>query len=296
MESRELDGMYELADDFGIDRAVTGNAAFIFDRYLSMCVPSYIKGTVNLTYRFVVIRSASLLIAAKLHMSKSELGPIKNFVSERENHYSGEIFQAELEILVKLQWDAMYPSPISIIDDMLTLLPCPRSFLDYVELEAFKCLILKFVHPLVKLASVKYGYVTEFPPSTIALAALMIAIDKLQPSSQDVEMRKIPIFRLISFATSVKSGLGRSSVDVDVKKCRQWMMEHSKDDGLKADTPEKIPCPSPANVCEFCSNLVQDRSNLILLFHFICKRPKVFLSLELHEQSRNIYQTFLLHT
>ena len=32
------------------------------------------------------------------------------------------------------------------------------------------------------------------------------------------------------------------------------------------------------------------------LFHFICKRPKVFLSLELHIQSRNIYQTFLLHT
>ena len=241
--------VYALADHLGIDRAVTGNASFLFDRYLSTFIPSYVTGTANLPHRFDAIGIASLFITAKFHMTRAELGRIDNFV--RDNRYSEGIFQAELDILVKLHWDIIYPSPISIMDDLLTLLPRPKSYQEYIGLKSFKKSVLNIVTPLLKLASVKYGYVTNFPPSTIALAALTIAMEKQQSPSREVGSRRLSIFHLIQFITNVESVLDCSCDDPDVKKCRDWMMEHSKDSGSRASISEKRSCSSPTNVFEF---------------------------------------------
>ena len=93
--------------------AVMGTASFIFDRYLSQVVPKYVLGQVEMPFRVDVICAASLIIASKSLMSAPIL---------RRNEYASNVIKAERDILTKLNWDIIYPSPISVVEDLLTLL------------------------------------------------------------------------------------------------------------------------------------------------------------------------------
>ena len=121
--------LHDLGDKIGIDRAVMSTAAFIFDRYLSTFTPIFIRGEGGLPCRGNLIGVASLFIAAKSLMTRADFLLIKKSFRD----YLREVFdeQVELKILEGLNWDIVYCSPISIIYDLITLLPRPCGYQEY---------------------------------------------------------------------------------------------------------------------------------------------------------------------
>ena len=133
--------------------------------------------------KFDVIGVAALLIATKLHMARRDLAPIETFLSD--NPFRRDVIGAEQMILVKLNWNIFYPSPISIVHDLLTMLPSPCGYQWYDNaLEAFKYSIIGEATYLTRLAAVTYGYTAKFSPSTIAIAVMTIALEN-QATSRD---------------------------------------------------------------------------------------------------------------
>mmetsp|Transcript_1579 Transcript_1579/g.3448 ORF Transcript_1579/g.3448 Transcript_1579/m.3448 type:complete len:401 (+) Transcript_1579:202-1404(+) len=236
--------LYDTADRNCIDAAVTSSAAFIFDRYLSRFVPNYVRGSADLPHLFGIIGSASLFIAAKSQLARRDLDFVERFL--HKNPYSQQILNVELKILVDLDWNIAYTSPISIVHDLLELLPRPCGDQEYDEaLETFKHSVLHEVSHLTKLAAVTYGFVTKFPPSAIALAALNVSLEH-QCSSMDMT-----IFNLTTpvahFATMLEQHeLGLSFGDEDVKQCHVEMIRHLES-GPKCPIPR---CLSPVNAAD----------------------------------------------
>ena len=77
---------------------------------------------------------------------------------------------------------------------------------------------------ITKVTTVHYGFNVKYPPSTIALAALSIALE-FQPSS-----KAIPVFGLVSPTIYItlemqKNGIDLSFDEADVVKCRQDMLQ-----------------------------------------------------------------------
>ena len=180
IREQALHGLYDLANNLRVDRAIMSASAFIFDRYLSTIIPNYVKGQADLPYMFDVIGVASLAIAAKSQLANYELAPIEEFL--RFSPFRKDIIHVELEILVELNWNITYPSPNLIIRDLLALLPCQYGQQESVDaLEAFKESILNETAYLPWTSAATYGCATKpnkFPLTTIALAPLMIAFEK----------------------------------------------------------------------------------------------------------------------
>ena len=115
IHEKNLRVLYALADCHCIDTAVMSTAAFIFDRYLSRFIPNYVRGLVDVPLPFGMIGVASLFIASKSQLARRDLAFIEKFL--RGNPHSKEILNVELKILVELDWNIVYTSPISIIHD-----------------------------------------------------------------------------------------------------------------------------------------------------------------------------------
>ena len=172
--------LYRLIRRHCIDQAVMSTAAFIFDRYLSTIMPAFIHGEEKAPFRSDLIGVASFFIAAKSLMSSHHIHRLEEIF----RGYSREVFAegVEWKILKALNWDVVYHPPSSIVSDILALLPHPRGYQYYdLSFEAYLGGIWSKASHLTKLASVIYGFIVDFSPSTIALAALAIAIER-QPT------------------------------------------------------------------------------------------------------------------
>ena len=218
-----LENVYYMAKCLGIDESIASNAAFIIDRYLSIFAPRYINSLDGMPQRFDVIGVASLLVAAKFLMAVRDLGPIETFLSD--NPFKRDIIDAEQMILVKLNWAIVYPSPISIIQDMLIImLPRPCGYLWYDNaLGSFKCSILDESSYLAKLAATTYGYTTKFSPFTIAIAVITIALEN-QSLTRDSMLVHHHVSPVIYFTSNVETLLGLSCHDDDIKQCHERMI------------------------------------------------------------------------
>ena len=205
-----------------VDGVVMSTAAFIFDRYLSTFVPSFVHSESSLPCKGNLIGVASLFIAAKSLMSREGFHPVEEFFC----YYSREVFveQVEWKILKALKWDIVYPSPISIINDLITLLPRPCDFQEHYELlEAYEGDVLNEAAHLTKMAAVRYGFNIKYHPSTIALAAMGLALEN-QPVSANIAIFNVANNPIVHFGIMFeRCGLGLSFSDEDVKRCRGEM-------------------------------------------------------------------------
>lgn len=227
-----------------VDEAVLSTAAFIFDRYLSTFVPGYVAGEAGAPSQASVIGVASLFIAAKSQMPWFEFSRIEMFFGDYDG-YARAIFakNVELEILKAVNWDVVYPSPISIIRDLLTFLPGP--------LEKYKTDVLDLATFLMRLTTVTYGFITKFSPSTIALATLEIIF-----KNQCASLPRIALCDLVDatvhLSTMFKTyGMDLSFDNADVKQCREELILVLKKElhhGTIVAT--KRSCPSPDKVNE----------------------------------------------
>ena len=158
------------------------------------------------------------------------------------------IVEIDFEIVVELNWSNSYHFLISIIREFITLRPFPRSYQDYDKaLEIFKNSILDEASHLTKLAAVTYGFVAKFPPSTIALAALLVTLEN-QCSSTNIAI--FNLIRPIAHFTFMfeHHELGLSFGDKDVKQCRKEMLHLLKScPGRDIRAKSR---PSPTNVTE----------------------------------------------
>lgn len=178
-----------ITGDRGADNAAAvSHAAFIFDKYMSSWIASE---AIDLPYRIDRIGAASVFIAAKSRSTRRRVWQLTERYAER-NPALHKVFDAELDILAKLEWNTNYQGPIEIVQDVLGLL-LPRST-GYQEhddaLVAFKEDVLDDATHLSKLAAVTYGFVTKYPPSTITLAVLMIVLENKRPPSSGNPLRR----------------------------------------------------------------------------------------------------------
>lgn len=234
-----------------VDESITSTAAFIFDRYLSKFAPDYIRGLVDAPHRFEIIGLASFVIAAKSQLGGRDLVPLERFL-RGGRRFTRKIFEVELKILTALNWDVIYPSPISIIRELIELLSSPCGYQDFdAALDSFKGSILDEAAHITKLATVAYGFVAKFPPTTLALAALSIALENQRFS------RNIAIFNLIRPMAHLAIAFERHELDLcfggdDVTQCHAEMLNLLKSiPGRDADT--KRQCHSPTKVTNVAS-------------------------------------------
>ena len=205
--------------------AVMGSTSFIFDRYLSQVVPKFVLGQACMPYRVYVIGIASLFIASKSLLPASESYPIIERILRRNEDASDIILRAERDILTKLNWDIIYPSPIAIVEELLTLLPGTCDHEEHeLSLQAFKPSVLDNASYLTRLAAIHYDFVSTFPPSTIALAALKLALESPYLPTKD-----IALFNRVSPASHFtlmfnQLHLGLSFEDQDVRQCYEWLI------------------------------------------------------------------------
>ena len=240
--------LYEFVEqELTIDREVMDTAAYIFDRYLSTFVPSYIHGKANIPCRPILIGAASLLIAAKSLMPREDIFAVEDFLCD----YCGDIYkeEVELKILRSLNWNVIFHSPMSILEDLMTLLPRPVGYHDHDELiSAYKVEVRKEAAHLTKLALVYYGFNTNYPPSTIALAALKIALES-QPLSTNVAIFNLAKDPIVYFGTMFEQySLGLSFSDKGVVRCHHELVYLLEDRGA-VDKVMRT-CGSPSNAAE----------------------------------------------
>ena len=204
-----------------IDEAVVSITAFIFDRYLSAFVG---EGGVP-PFRLDLIGDASLFIAVKSQMSFEETFCIERIMGR----YSRRVYAMgiDLKILKELNWDVVYPSPIAIIRDLLSLLHCPSGSQQFEgSLEIHKTDVLKEAAYMTKLATIAYGFTTNFSPSTIALATLSVVFEKNRCLSKSIALCCNLIDPVFHMANLFKTyGMDLSFDNDDVKECDEKMLQ-----------------------------------------------------------------------
>lgn len=226
--------LYGVCDRRSIARDVMSNAVFIFDRYLSTFVPGYLRGEADPPPRSDLFGPASLLIAAKALATREDVHRIEFDLGR----YSRDVYATGMEtkILKALRWEVVYRSPLSIVADLLSLVPKPRGYQVFepckmahedATFERIKTSLLKRASHLTRLADIHYGFGVQFPPSTIALAALMIALEAQPPLGIPGSFLLIQPVDYFSLAMEW-SGVGCCFSSQDVVQCRRGMLDMLK--------------------------------------------------------------------
>ena len=250
--NQSLDELFGYADNFGIDNSVISTAAYIFDKYLSTVVSKYIEQECSFDINVTLISVASLLIAAKSLLGARDTKLIARHLWK----YSSKVYENNFDgmVLKAVRWNIVYTSPISIIQDVLAVLPRPCEF-DYHHqaFSMFQTSLLQEADRLTRLTALQYDFRIKHTPVSIALATLSIALEN-QPSTG------IPIFALVTPITYVslmieKSGIDLSFDDEKVVQCRNDMLchffEHKPSDTAEdTSSPKRNGTDSPTTVAE----------------------------------------------
>jgi len=257
--------LHNCANELGIPSRVMSTAVYIFDRYLSTFVPAYVKRELAFPpHHTEVIALASLFIAVKSmlvnlikvnDMPYSPIGDIiYNFSHSQYKSLTGQVSSehAETTILMALDWNIVYVPPNAIVEDLLSVLPRPCEY-DEGHDDAFSTFVYSIYQEARKLTrkSELIGDFIKYPPSTIALAALSIALEDY------TDVTGVPIFILVPPLEYVnheinKRGIDLSFDDEDVLRCRKDMMQHFfPTKAINKDTSERVTgTDSPTTVAE----------------------------------------------
>ena len=208
---------YDWTGSLDLPSDVMSTAAYIFDKYLSTFLPQYIRGEIKRCDKHGLIGLSCFFIAIKSLLSWDEIDHIVNRFGKR----SREVFLADVEtkVLKALKWQIVYTSPMSIIQDLITLLPQYHNYGYAGALDSFKHSVLKESSQLIKLTVVNYGFNIRYPPQSIALAVLMLSFELCSSAHQPL-CKLIRPMAYLSYAFE-KFGLGCLSFgDEEVVKCR----------------------------------------------------------------------------
>jgi len=254
------------AGELGLHSTVFSTAVYIFDRYLSTFVPAYVKRELAfLEYDLQTIALASLFVAVKSMMAANVIevnemphSPVGDTIRQFRKYYGSltrQVFKDEVEtaILMALDWNIVYVPPISIVQDLISILPRPCEY-DEGHDDAFSTFVYSIYQEARKLTrktELLGGFIIKYPPSTIALAALSIALANLP------DVTSIPIFILVPPCRWCeieinKRGIDLSFDDEDVVRCRNDMMHHFfPTKAINKDTSERVTgTDSPTTVAE----------------------------------------------
>jgi len=234
--------LYECSNELGIPSRVMSTAVYIFDRYLSTFVPAYVKR--ELAFLEYDLQNSAL---ASLFITIKSLFVYRHDIREVVQSFGGFTKQVvkdkvEISILMALDWNIVYSPPIEIIEHLLSVLPRPCEY-DEGHKEAFVRFHISVLHQasrLTRQAEWMGDFIIKYPPSTIALAALSIAIEN-QPDATG-----IPIFILVPPCRWCEIEINKKGIDVsfddeDVILCRKDMMHHFfPTKAINKDTSERV--------------------------------------------------------
>lgn len=253
--------LHNCADSFGIPNRVMSTAVYIFDRYLSTFVPAYVKRELAFPpHHTEVIALASLFIAVKsmlinlIMVNDRPYSPMGDILRQFRKYYGSLTRQvssehAETTILMALDWNIVYVPPNTIVEDLLSVLPRPCEY-DEGHDDAFSTFVYSIYQEARELTrkSELMGDFIKYPPATIALAALSIALSY-------TDVTGVPIFILVPPVKYVnleinKRGINLSFYDEDVVRCRNDMMHHffPTKASNKDTSPERVCNDSPNTV------------------------------------------------
>ena len=256
--------LHNCTGQLGIDSTVFSTAVYIFDRYLSTFVPAYVKRELAfLEYDLQTIALASLFLAVKSMMAVSVIkvnemphSPIGDIIRQFRKYYGSltrQVFKDKVEtaILMALDWNIVYVPPSSIVYDLLSILPQPCEY-DEGHEEAFVRYqnSVNYADKLTRRSEWMSGFTIKYPPSTIALAALSIALEDY------TDVTGIPIFILVPPCRWCEIEINKRGIDIsfddeDVVRCRNDMMHHFfPTKTSNKDTSERVSADSPTTVAE----------------------------------------------
>jgi hypothetical protein len=191
----------------------------MIDRCLSNWIPQITKGA-SLPYELDVYCMTAFFIAIKTQVGNNvrSVPPIETFLPQ----YSKELLQnAEIDILYELNWHVMYPTPLSIVRDLLSLLPLHWEF--DPNKDAFANYLMDVyleVRNMAELATLSYSC-SMFSSTTVALATVMSAIQSLNSVSL---FQKDPVQL---FREAVVTHLGELGISCDAKEVHDCYMRIS---------------------------------------------------------------------
>jgi len=201
---------YQIVDFFHYDREVVAISLSFLDRYAASCA-------VPVTMRdFQLFAVTSLFLASKLHPGVNNDGVLQAGLSLSQlaglsrGHFSeANIKSMELNFLKKLAWRVHPPTALAFMRQLVLLLPTEA----HVTLEARFCLeeATKF---LIEL-SILDGTLVPFKRSSIALAALLTALEEL----------RIPDKAMQTFLENVCYIAKLNPDSRDVTECREKLKE-----------------------------------------------------------------------
>jgi len=156
---------YQVVDHCNIDRDVVSIALSYFDRYLSLCHTS-IADTV-----FQLVAMTSLYLAVKCHSTRKI--SVSSIASLSKGCFRvDQILKMEISIISSLQWHLNPPTPSMYLDVASPLMDAsfndPQASVEISELSRY----------LLEL-SVCDGYFIGMKPSSLAYAAILVAMENL---------------------------------------------------------------------------------------------------------------------
>ena len=207
--------LYHWSDQYGIDREVVSVAANIIDRCLSHRVPEVRNGT-KMPYELDLCSMTAYFLAIK---ARDDIRRIPRISTLLPQYYSTELLDSvEVEILREMQWDLIYPTPTSIMKDLLSLLPShfgSGAFPNYLGE------VQRKAEHLIQLATLSYRCIT-FSPMTIALVAVMDSIQSIDHSL----LLKGDHFQ--QFKVAVTNHLGDAGITCDTKDVHECSVRISQ--------------------------------------------------------------------
>ena len=254
--------LYKCAGELGIHSTVFSTAVNIFDRYLSTFAPAYVKRELAfLEYDLQTIALASFFIAVKSMMvnvtkdNEMPYSPIGNIIRKFRKYYGSltrQVFKDKVEtvILMALDWNIVHAPPIAIVHDLLSILPRPCEYDEGREeaLLRYEFSVMCYADKLTRRSEWMGGFIIKYPPSTIALAALSIALEN------QLGIEGISVYLACGDIELMKKGIDSSFDDEGVVRCRKDMIHQFIQQEIPVKTSNKD--TSPERVCNDSPNTV----------------------------------------
>jgi len=241
--------LHKCAGELGLHSTVFSTAVSIFDRYLSTFVPAYVmRELAFLEYDLQTIALASLFLAVKSMMAnvtkvnEMPYSPIGDVIRKFGKYYGSltrQVFKDKVEttILMALDWNIVHTPPIAIVYDFLCILPPPCEYDEgrEEELLRYQFSVMSYADKLTRWSELMSGFTIKYPPSTIALASLSIALQ------DQLGIEGISIYLACGDIELMKRGIDFSFDDEDVLRCRNDMMHYFfPTKAINKDTAERV--------------------------------------------------------
>jgi hypothetical protein len=246
VREHNISSLYEMADRYRIDREVISSAANIIDRCLCIWVPVIEQGVTSLPYELDVYCMVALWIAIKTQVGHTA-GAVFPSISMLLPSYPKKLLKdAECDILYELKWNVLFPTPVSIVRELLPLLPCHWGFdTNDQAFSNYKRDVYREARYFTELTTLDYGC-SGFCPTTIALAAVMAAIQSINRFTKNEAYHLNDPLSLFKEAVSNYLGdLGISCDQADVQQCSERIVflslcQHQDSDTWSTASPDQV--------------------------------------------------------